>query len=383
METSNSLLDADIIREQKPVWAFSRKVFCEGIRDGVPIALGYFAVSFSLGIAARKAGFTPFQGFLASLLNNASAGEYAAFALIMSGASYFQVAVITLIANARYLLMSCALAQRFAPGTPFWHRLVIGYDVTDELFGITIARPGSLNPCYTYGAILLAAPAWASGTALGIVAGNLLPLRAVSALSVALYGMFLAIIIPPARKDKVVAVLVAISFALSFACNYLPGISALSDGTRTILLTVLISSVAAVLFPVKDQETEHDASQLHLHCGHGTGVVCDPHPAAYSDPQTHQEPVRSVVPVLCALCHAGRHDLPGHRAGHPEPGGRCCGAGDRHCSGLVRCKPVPGGCGLLRCGLCAGILPLKKCSCALKLSLWGAVAFLTAQNMLY
>ena len=126
METSNSLLDADIIREQKPVWAFSRKVFCEGIRDGVPIALGYFAVSFSLGIAARKAGFTPLQGFLASLLNNASAGEYAAFALIMSGASYFQVAVITLIANARYLLMSCALAQRFAPGTPFWHRLVIG-----------------------------------------------------------------------------------------------------------------------------------------------------------------------------------------------------------------------------------------------------------------
>ena len=256
METSNSLLDADIIREQKPVWAFSRKVFCEGIRDGVPIALGYFAVSFSLGIAARKAGFTPFQGFLASLLNNASAGEYAAFALIMSGASYFQVAVITLIANARYLLMSCALAQRFAPGTPFWHRLVIGYDVTDELFGITIARPGSLNPCYTYGAILLAAPAWASGTALGIVAGNL---RAVSALSVALYGMFLAIIIPPARKDKVVAVLVAISFVLSFACNYLPGILALSDGTRTILLTVLISSVAAVLFPVKDQEAEHDA----------------------------------------------------------------------------------------------------------------------------
>jgi predicted branched-subunit amino acid permease len=259
METSNSLLDADIIREQKPVWAFSRKVFCEGIRDGVPIALGYFAVSFSLGIAARKAGFTPFQGFLASLMNNASAGEYAAFALIMSGASYFQVAVITLIANARYLLMSCALAQRFAPGTPFWHRLVIGYDVTDELFGITIARPGSLHPCYTYGAILLAAPAWASGTALGIVAGNLLPLRAVSALSVALYGMFLAIIIPPARKDKVVAVLVAISFVLSFACNYLPGILALSDGTRTILLTVLISSAAAVLFPVKDQEAEHDA----------------------------------------------------------------------------------------------------------------------------
>lgn len=235
-------------------YAFSRKVFCEGMRDGVPIALGYFAVSFSLGIAARNAGLTPFQGFIASLFNNASAGEYAAFSLIAAGATYTEVAIITLIANARYLLMSCALAQRFAPGTPFFHRLIIGYDVTDELFGITIARPGYLNPFYTYGAITLAAPAWAMGTALGIVAGNLLPLRAVSALSVALYGMFLAIIIPPARKNRVVAVLVALSFALSFACNYLPGIASLSDGTRTILLTVLISCGAAILFPVKPEE---------------------------------------------------------------------------------------------------------------------------------
>ena len=101
--------------------------------------------------------------------------------------------------------MSCALAQRFSPDTPFFHRFLIGYDVTDELFGITIARPGWLNPYYTYGAILVAAPAWSIGTALGIIAGNLLPLRAVSALSVALYGMFLAIIIPPARKSRVVA----------------------------------------------------------------------------------------------------------------------------------------------------------------------------------
>ena len=243
--------------DTKPVYAFRKSVFLEGMRDGVPIALGYFAVSFSLGIAARRAGFSPFQGFLASLLNNASAGEYAAFALITSGATYLQVAIITLIANARYLLMSCALAQKFTPETPFIHRLIIGYDVTDELFGITIARPGPLNPWYTYGAILLAAPAWASGTALGIIAGNLLPLRAVSALSVALYGMFLAIIIPPARKSKIVAALVAISFFLSFVCNYLPGISALSDGTRTILLTVLISAAAAILFPVK-QEADHE-----------------------------------------------------------------------------------------------------------------------------
>ena len=232
---------------QKP-YAFSRKVFCEGMRDGVPIALGYFAVSFSLGIAARNAGLTPIQGFFASLFNNASAGEYAAFSLITAGATYLEVAIIT--------LMSCALAQKFAPGTPFFHRLIIGYDVTDELFGITIARPDYLNPFYTYGAIALAAPAWAMGTALGIIAGNLLPVRVVSALSVALYGMFLAIIIPPARKNRVVAVLVMLSFALSFACGCLPGISSLSDGTRTILLTVLISCGAAVLFPVTPEAPE-------------------------------------------------------------------------------------------------------------------------------
>ena len=165
----------------RPAWAFDRRIFLNGMRDGVPIALGYFAVSFSLGIAARNAGLTPLQGFFASLLNNASAGEYAAFTLIAANATLFQVALITLIANA----------------------LIIAYDVTDELFGITISRPGCLNPFYTYGAILLAAPAWAFGTAFGIMAGNALPLRAVSALSVALYGMFLAIIIPPARKNKV------------------------------------------------------------------------------------------------------------------------------------------------------------------------------------
>ena len=250
---------------QKP-YAFSRKVFCEGMRDGVPIALGYFAVSFSLGIAARNAGLTPIQGFFASLFNNASAGEYAAFSLIAAGATYLEVAIITLIANARYLLMSCALAQKFAPGTPFFHRLIIGYDVTDELFfitdeifGVSSGRQGHLNPFYTYGAIALAAPAWAMGTALGIIAGNLLPVRVVSALSVGLYGMFLAIIIPPARKNRVVAVLVMLSFALSFACGRLPLVSSLSSGTRTIILTVALSAGAALLFPVKDAEKEGNA----------------------------------------------------------------------------------------------------------------------------
>ena len=232
--------------------------FLRGLRDGAPIALGYFAVSFGVGISAHSAHLSIFQGFLLSFLNNASSGEYGGITIIAADAGFWAMALMMLVVNARYLLMSCALAQRFAPGTPFWHRLLIGYDVTDELFGITIARPGYLNPFYTYGAIVLAAPAWATGTALGIIAGNALPVRAVSALSVALYGMFLAIIIPPAKKSRIVAALVAISFALSFVCGYLPGIRKLSEGTRTILLTVLISGVAAVLFPVKEED-ESDA----------------------------------------------------------------------------------------------------------------------------
>lgn len=233
-----------------------KKEFREGMRDGIPIGLGYLAVSFSLGVAAKSAGLTAFQGFIASLLNNASAGEYAGFTVIAANASYLEMTLMTLVANARYLLMSCALSQKFAPDTPLRHRLLVGYDVTDEIFGITIARQGILEPFYTYGAIVIAAPCWAVGTALGVVAGNLLPLRIVSALSVALFGMFLAVIIPPARENRIVAAFVLISFLASFAVAHLPYISQLSGGTRTILLTVAISAIAAALFPVKGEEEE-------------------------------------------------------------------------------------------------------------------------------
>lgn len=230
--------------------------FREGMRDGTPIALGYFAVSFTLGIAARNAGLTAFQGLLASVLNNASAGEYAGFLLIAAGAGYWEIALVTLITNARYLLMSCALSQKFVPGTSLIPRLFVGYAVTDELFGIAVARPGYLNPFYSYGAIAVAVPAWGIGTFIGVVAGNALPFRAVSALSVALYGMFLAIIVPPGRKNPVVAWLVIISFILSFAAVYLPFASMFSDGTRTIILTVVIAAAAAILFPVPEADEE-------------------------------------------------------------------------------------------------------------------------------
>jgi len=229
-------------------------VFRDGMRDGLPISLGYFVVAFTLGIAAKNAGLTPFQGFLASLTNNASAGEYAGFTMIAAQSAYWEIALITLIANARYLLMSCVLSQKFSPDAPLYQRLIIGFDVTDELFGITVARKGVLNPYYNYGAMLVALPGWAFGTLFGVMAGNILPLAAVSALSVALYGMFLAVIIPPAREDRIVAVFVALSFAASFLAVHLPLLAELSSGTRTILLTVLLSGIAAYFFPVPEKE---------------------------------------------------------------------------------------------------------------------------------
>lgn len=236
-----------------------RTAFREGMRDGLPIALGYLAVSFTLGIAARNAGLNAFQGFLASLLNNASAGEYAGFVTIAADAAYWEVALVTLITNARYLLMSCALSQKFSVETPWYHRMLVGFDVTDEIFGISIAREGKLNPFYNYGAMFLAIPGWSLGTAAGVLAGNVLPANVVSALSVALYAMFLAIIIPPAKKSKVVAGVVAISFFCSHLASKLPYIADFSDGTKTIFLTVLIAGAAALLFPVPEEEAAHDA----------------------------------------------------------------------------------------------------------------------------
>lgn len=229
-----------------------------GMHDGIPIGLGYFAVSFALGIAARSAGLNAVQSFIVSLFCNASAGEYAGFTLIAANAAYTELALMTLVANARYLLMSCALSQR-AEGLGLLHRLIIGVDVTDEIFAVTVARPGKLDPYRFYGTMLVALPAWAFGTALGNIAGNLLSARLVSALGVALYGMFLAVIIPPAKKDKLLAALIVFCFAASYAAARLPLFAAIPEGTRILVLTVVISAAAALLFPRKEADGEVQA----------------------------------------------------------------------------------------------------------------------------
>lgn len=228
----------------------SNKAFKEGQRDGLPIGLGYFAVSFSLGIAARNIGLDVFQCFLVSLLNNASAGEYSGFTMIASAATLLETAVMMLIANGRYLLMSTALSQKLDPNTPLLDRLLIGFDITDELFALAVNRPHYLEPAYYYGSMTSTIPFWAIGTAVGCLAGNIMPEALVSAFSVALFGMFLAVIIPPTKKDRTILVLVIVSFAASYLLNIIPWLSNVSGGTKTIILTLTIATIAAVVKPL-------------------------------------------------------------------------------------------------------------------------------------
>ena len=234
----------------------SKTKFVSGFRDGIPIALGYLAVSFGLGISCRAASLTPFQGFLLSLLNNASAGEYGGITIMAADEGFLVMAAMMLVINARYLLMSCALSQHLSPNTPLGFRLLIGFDMTDELFGIAIAQPGYLNVWYFIGAMCAAIPGWSFGTLLGVLCGNLMPQWAVSGFSVMLFGMFLAIIIPEGRKNRVVLGFIGVSFLLSYTAAKLPLVCQLSDGMRILLLTVAISAAAAILFPHKEETVQ-------------------------------------------------------------------------------------------------------------------------------
>ncbi len=234
----------------------NKKWYKRGIRDGIPIALGYFVVSFTLGILAKKAGLTAFQAFLTCGLTNASAGANAGFNAIAENVGYIDIALTTLIVNARYLLMSTALSQKLDVNTPLCHRMLVAFDVTDEIFGISVSVKGTLNPYYNYGAMMVAIPAWALGAAFGVIMGDVLPASIVSALGVGLFGMFIAIVIPPARQNKVIAGIVIISMLLSFAMASLPLVKELSSGIRVIILTVVIALAAAILFPVKEEEDE-------------------------------------------------------------------------------------------------------------------------------
>ena len=243
------------------IWLFFRKkyhfmnnsvAFKNGMRIGIPIGLGYFAVAFALGITARTAGMNAFQAGIMSAGMLASAGEYAAVTLIGSGAGFLEMIVTTVIVNLRYFLMGTALSQKVDPGLGVPHRLLLSYCITDEIFGACSAVEGRLNPFYAYGAALIGMIGWTSGTVLGVILGNILPPALVNALSVALYGMFLAVIIPASKKDVFIGGVVVVSMTASLLFSKLPVLSGISSGFRIIILTLLIAGGAALIRPVDE-----------------------------------------------------------------------------------------------------------------------------------
>lgn len=248
----NSLFRAIMLLMKKEENMLSNYTFVRGMRDGIPICLGYFAVSFALGIAGRGVGMNAVQAFVMSLTMVASAGQFAAITLIGAGAGIIEMITTTVVVNLRYLLMSCSLTQKLSPETKLLHRLALSYCMTDEIFGLSISVDGFLRPVYTYGITVISVSGWCLGTVLGVVAGNILPALVTNALGVAMYGMFLAIIIPPAKENHFLGALVAVSMAASGLFSILPYLRAISSGFRVIILTILIAGIAAVIHPIEE-----------------------------------------------------------------------------------------------------------------------------------
>lgn len=231
--------------------------FRKGLKDGIPIGLGYFAVSFTFGMMAVSGGLSTGQAALISLTNLTSAGQFAGLDIILSGGSYWEMALTQLIINLRYCLMSFSLAQKLERDVPWAHRYVVAFGVTDEIFGVSASQEGRVSPYYNYGAMCVAIPGWTLGTLVGGVSGNLLPVFMVSALSVAIYGMFLAVVIPPAKKNRAVLGVVIGAMAVSSLFAVIPVLKRVSSGFVIIITTLLVAGAAAYFCPVEEEKEEH------------------------------------------------------------------------------------------------------------------------------
>lgn len=231
--------------------------FKEGLKDGLPIALGYLSVSFTFGITAVNMGLPPITAILISLTNVTSAGQVAGIGIIAAHGGLVEMAMAQLIINLRYALMSLSLSQKLDSKYNLFHRIVTSFCVTDEVFAVASAKTGDVSPKYMYGLITLPYLFWGGGTAVGAFLGAILPEPVKSALGIAIYGMFIAIIVPPAKKCVGVLAVVGISAALSCILRYVPVFSGISSGIAIIICTVIGAALGALIFP-RRTENEND-----------------------------------------------------------------------------------------------------------------------------
>lgn len=228
--------------------------FKTGLSDGIPIGLGYLSVSFGFGITAVESGIPPLIAVLMSMTNLTSAGQVAAVGVIASGGTLIEMAVTQLVINLRYALMSISLSQKMDKSVTLADRLLIAFGNTDEIFAVSSSKPEKIGKRYMLGLILTPFIGWSLGTLLGSVAGTILPATVRSALGIAIYGMFVAIFIPPMKKSSAVSIVVILSAVLSCAFAFLPGLKSVSGGFVIIICAVIAAAVGAVIKPVGDDD---------------------------------------------------------------------------------------------------------------------------------
>lgn len=232
------------------------KEFIAGMKAGMPVCVGYFSVSFGFGAMAVAQGLTIWQAIAISATNLTSAGQFAGLTVIAAGAAMIEMILTQLVINSRYALMSLAIGQRLGPKVGTGKRLLAAFFNTDEIFALGMARGKDLTIPFFVGAGVAAAVGWTSGTAMGAVAGTLLPQSIRMALGVMLYGMFIAIVVPQAKEEK--PILASVALALVFSClfKWVPLLNQISDGLAIVICTVLAASLCAVLFPLREEEVQ-------------------------------------------------------------------------------------------------------------------------------
>ncbi len=231
-----------------------RKAFLSGLKAGMPICIGYFSVSFGFGAMAIAQGLTIWQAILISATNLTSAGQFAGLTVIATGATIIEMILTQLVINSRYALMSLALGQRLGPKVGTGRRFMAAFFNTDEVFALGMSQGKKLTTAFFIGSGVIAAIGWTSGTAIGAIAGSLLPESVRMALGVLLYGMFIAIVVPQAREEKPILIAVALALVVSCLFAWVPGLNQISDGLAIVLTTVVAASLCAFLFPVPDEE---------------------------------------------------------------------------------------------------------------------------------